>query len=225
MTASEKHREEQEILKKSRMTRIFEAAFDLFSENGIDAIAINDIAKKAEIGVASLYRYFSTKEELAIETAVYAWKMEEDLFRENFSSPEYDSLSGFEQVKTLLEVFLEALVTQESFFRFVYHFDSFVKREKLTPEKLIGYENTISVMRTVVVKALEKGENDGSIVLKPCIDGATNNELYFTMMHSLFSLAQKLSLSGEMLYMDLEVSAIRQVELLINIILNSLQKS
>ncbi len=225
MPAAERRKLEREDQKKSRIQHIVECSFGLFSERNIEGISMNEIATQAEIGVASLYRYFSTKEELAIETAVYAWKMEEDLFRENFSSPEYDSLSGFEQVKTLLEVFLEALVTQESFFRFVYHFDSFVKREKLTPEKLIGYENTISVMRTVVVKALEKGENDGSIVLKPCIDGATNNELYFTMMHSLFSLAQKLSLSGEMLYMDLEVSAIRQVELLINIILNSLQKS
>ena len=210
------------------MQHIIECSFGLFSETSIESISMNEIASQAEIGVASLYRYFSTKEELAIETAVYAWKMEEAIFQESFSSAEYESLCGFEQVRTLLEVFLEALVTQESFFRFVYYFDSFVKREQVTPEKLAGYESTITAMKQVVIRALEKGKADGSIRVHesadPCLAAASENELYFTMMHSLFSLAQKLSLSGEMLYMDLEVPARRQLELLIHIILHSLRE-
>ena len=73
MTPTEKHKEEQDELKTLRMNRILDASFELFAERGIDTIAMTDIAKKAEIGVASLYRYFETKEDLAIEVAIHAW--------------------------------------------------------------------------------------------------------------------------------------------------------
>ena len=53
-----------------RIQAIIECTFGLFSENGIENISMNDIAAASKIGVASLYRYFQTKEELAIEVAI-----------------------------------------------------------------------------------------------------------------------------------------------------------
>ena len=73
MTAQEKLAEERDGQKNARIERILLAAFSLFSHNGFDAIAMTDIAKDAEIGVASLYRYFATKDEIAIRTAMWAW--------------------------------------------------------------------------------------------------------------------------------------------------------
>ena len=67
MTPKEKHQEEQNELKTSRINRILESAFNLFSEKGIDTITMNDIAATAEIGVASLYRYFETKDEINVK--------------------------------------------------------------------------------------------------------------------------------------------------------------
>ena len=75
MTPKEKHQEEQNELKTSRINRILESSFALFSEKGIDTITMNDIASMAEIGVASLYRYFATKDEIAIRTAILPQRM------------------------------------------------------------------------------------------------------------------------------------------------------
>ena len=74
MTAVEKLAEERDELKSARVERIMISSFSLFSNKGIDAIAMTDIAKHAEIGVASLYRYFETKDEIAIRTAIWAWE-------------------------------------------------------------------------------------------------------------------------------------------------------
>ena len=74
MTAQEKLAEERDGQKNARIERILLAAFSLFSHNGFDTIAMTDIAKDAEIGVASLYRYFATKDEIAIRTAIWAWE-------------------------------------------------------------------------------------------------------------------------------------------------------
>ena len=51
-------------VKEIKINHILEQGFELFSKEGIDNVTMNNIADKAEIGVASLYRYFSTKEEL-----------------------------------------------------------------------------------------------------------------------------------------------------------------
>ncbi|WP_294429461.1 TetR/AcrR family transcriptional regulator [uncultured Treponema sp.] len=223
VTKSETRKEK----KDGRIQSIIECTFGLFSENGIENISMNDIAAASKIGVASLYRYFQTKEELAIEVAIYAWNLETAVFSEVFSSEKYDSLSGFEQMRELLEVYADALITQRSFFSFIYYFDSFIKKEKVSSEKLLEYEKTIGITNTIVVQALEKGIKDGSISFSSSknevLAASTAQEMFVTMMHSLFCLAQKLSISGELLTMDRSVEARKQIELLINIILVALK--
>ena len=213
--------------KDSRIQAIIECTFGLFSENGIENISMNDIAVASKIGVASLYRYFQTKEELAIEVAIYAWNLELSVFNEVFTSKKYEALSGYEQLKELLEVFADALVTQRSFFSFVYYFDSFIKKEKVSAEKLREYERTILGTNTIVVQALDKGITDGSISFSgsnnEVLSSASTQEMFITMMHSLFCLAQKLSISGDLLAMDEIVGARKQIEILINMLLVSLK--
>ena len=47
--------------------RIIEAARELFQERGFDATSVNDLIAASETHKASFYRYFETKEEVAIE--------------------------------------------------------------------------------------------------------------------------------------------------------------
>ncbi|MBQ4379394.1 MAG: TetR/AcrR family transcriptional regulator [Treponema sp.] len=213
--------------KDERIQSIIECSYGLFAENGIENISMNDIAAKSKIGVASLYRYFQTKEELAIEVAIYAWNLETQVFNEVFTGKEYEGFTGFEQLKELLEVFSEALVTQRSFFSFVYYFDSFIKKEKVSSEKLAEYEKTILGTNRIVIQALEKGIADGSISFNgsknEVLARASIQEMFITMMHSLFCLAQKLSISGDLLAMDKSVESRKQIEILINILLVALK--
>jgi|WetSurMetagenome_2_1015567.scaffolds.fasta_scaffold181590_2 AcrR family transcriptional regulator len=229
MQAAEKRKQEQNNLKSLRITHIIECTYTLFAEKGIDTITMNEIAAQAEIGVASLYRYFSTKDDLSIECATYVWEKEETLFGGTFRTADYALLTGYDQIQALLEIFPKMLRTQGKFFRFIYYFDSYVKRQNVSPEHLSKYEMTIANIKTIVMNALAKGRRDGSVTFNINKNGslvsATDSELYFTMMHSLFSLAQKLSLSGEMLYMNHEVSSSRQIQLLITILLDSLRRN
>lgn len=227
MQASERRKMEMKNLKNERIRNIIECSFGLFSEKGIENISMNEIAIQAEIGVASLYRYFQTKEELAVEVAIYAWELEENTFRKQFEEEDFKKLSGFEQVQTLMEVFQEAIISQRSFFRFVYYFDSFIRKERLSEEKLKSYEEVVNKTNELVINAFLKGKKDGSINFNksdnPIISNSSDLEMCFTTMHSIFCVAQKLSLSGEILQMDKVVDGRRQVEILINMLLNSLK--
>ena len=64
----------KEIRKKERRTenerrkeQMIDVAFICFSEKGMEATSISDIAKEAAFGEATVYRYFSNKETLVLE--------------------------------------------------------------------------------------------------------------------------------------------------------------
>ncbi|MFT3711444.1 MAG: helix-turn-helix domain-containing protein [Archangium sp.] len=56
----------RERRKNSAMLRVQEAAIALFEKKGFDAVTMDDVAREADVGVASVYRWFSTKENLII---------------------------------------------------------------------------------------------------------------------------------------------------------------
>lgn len=220
MTAGQKFKEEKEEALNARKERIFSSAFELFSKEGIDTIAINDIARNAEIGVASLYRYYTTKDQIAIQTAVWVWQKELETFLPLVSGPDYDSLNGIDQLKKIFDGFLYLYENEKKFLSFVYFFDSYAVRQSISKEDLSEYESTIKQIQVIVSKAIDKGLQDKTIV---CPQGIESNQLYFTVMHALFSMVQKLSLSNSLLKMNDDVTAVKQVQLLSTLLINSLK--
>ena len=220
MRAAEKRKAEQEGLKASRKAAILDSTYELFS-NGIDKITMNEIADHAEIGVASLYRYFSTKDDLAIECATNAWEKLIKKFADKYTSQEFNNLNGFEQLKSLMQIFPQLFQSDNQFFRFIYYFDAYVNKQNVAPSRLTAYEAVIIKPYKIFMAALKKGREDKSI---NTFDTSDEN-IYFSISHGLFSLAQKLSLSGEMLYMNLNTPALEQINLLIKIILNALKNT
>lgn len=48
------------------MRRAQDAALSLFEKHGFDAVTVEDVSREAELGVASLFRNFGTKEQLVL---------------------------------------------------------------------------------------------------------------------------------------------------------------
>jgi len=46
--------------------RILETAYELFSRNGLRAVGIDEVIDKASVAKATLYRHFSSKDELVL---------------------------------------------------------------------------------------------------------------------------------------------------------------
>ena len=86
---------------------------------------------------------------------------------------------------------------------------------------MVNYEVVILQVKQIISEAIQKGINDGSINQKYSKAG---DLLYFTLMHTFFSAAQKLSLSGKMLDMDSQMNGTKQLQLLSQLLLDSLKK-
>lgn len=220
MTALEKLAEERDEQKNARIDRILAAAFKLFSSAGIEPVAMTDIAKKAEIGVASLYRYFSTKDEIAIRTAIWAWEKQISEIYTSINTDEYKNGNGLFRLSIIFSLFKKLYMSQPEFLRFIYFFDSYAVNSGIKQERMIEYENVIGKVQMIVADAIKLGLKDNSIN-KKYIDKTEN--LYFTLMHSFFSTAQKLTLSENLLAMNEKSKGSDQLDLLSELLLNGVK--
>ena len=220
MTALEKLAEERDEQKNARIDRILAAAFKLFSSAGIEPVAMTDIAKKAEIGVASLYRYFSTKDEIAIRTAIWAWEEQISEIYPSINNDEYTNGNGLLRLSIIFSLFKKLYMSQPEFLRFIYFFDSYAVNSGIKQERMKEYENVIGKVQMIVADAINLGLKDNSIN-KKYID--KTEDLYFTLMHSFFSTAQKLTLSENLLAMNEKSKGSDQLDLLSELLLNGVK--
>ncbi|MEO3944748.1 TetR/AcrR family transcriptional regulator [Gorillibacterium sp. CAU 1737] len=211
MDLRDKRKNEVDHQKELRKEEVIQAAITVFKENGIENTKMTDIAKSAEVGVASIYRYFKTKPELVIEVAIRAWEITITAYLKDFDQTEYIARNGIQRVEALLSVFLTLYKEHKEFLRFIEEFDNYMIKEKISPDRLAVYEKTILNLMPFMMDALEKGKKDGSI--KPSVH---SEEFYMTLTHALISLCQKLISRNFILTSDQEIDGESQVKLMID---------
>lgn len=184
------------------------AAIEVFIEKGIENTKMTDIDEKAQVGVASVYRYFKTKTEIVIEAAIRFWDIEIDIFYNLFSKKDFKQLNGLDRVSKILNIFIEIYINHTDFFRLIEEFDNYVVKEKIEAQRLSLYEKNILNLMPVMIEALELGKKDGSIDLN-----INNEQYYMTITHTLMSLSQKLILRNIILNSDNSFEGRAQLEL------------
>lgn len=173
-------------IKNERIADAVAAAAELYLSQGISEAKMTDIADQAQIGVASLYRYFGTKQLFTVKVGAYIWKLTMKKLAPLYTSPAYQAKTGIEQIASLLDLFHVLLSDYKPFLRFLSEFDSFVIREHLEQEQLMEYETCALNMLPVMTAAMEKGVADGTV------RGNVNPTIfYYSVTDSLLSMCQK----------------------------------
>lgn len=211
MNLKAKRKLEMDNQKEKRKEEVVLAAIEVFKEKGIDNSKMTDIAEKAEIGVATVYRYFNTKFDLVIAAATTLWEEEISILYSKFYEPTFKELKGSDRVRSILNLFINIYEDYPEFISFFEHFDNYIIKESIPLESLENYEKIIIDTKVIMFDAIDQGKKDGSI--KSSID---NNTFYITITHSLMSLCQKLILRGTILRSDKDVEGSTQLNLLID---------
>ena len=189
MPSPAENRSQREIREEAMVI----AAAQLFLKNHIDDVKMTDIAELAGVGVASVYRYFGTKDALLIRVGTFLWSDLQTLFGSVYGSEEFGKKNGFGKISELLGIYKTLFRDHPGFVRFVAEFDSFIIASKVDRSALAEYESRVLDFYPVFLSSYEAGIADGSVKRIP------SPELYYTTVcHGVFSLAQKL-LRGEIL--------------------------
>ncbi|MGX2959408.1 TetR/AcrR family transcriptional regulator [Peribacillus sp. JNUCC 23] len=146
--------------KKQRTEQIILAAEELFSEKGLYDVQMQDIATKANVGIATLFRYFPKKENIIVEVAVFVLgKFQEDLQKIADSEK-----NAFDKLEQLFDYFLEVAngpARKVTLFREAFESYSSYRNEPL--ENINAYIEIQEVLSHEIFKIIKQGEVDGSI--------------------------------------------------------------
>ena len=203
-----------------REEKILSASFDLFTTHGIEEVSMETIAEKTKTSSEELYRMFTSKPMLTVRIATWAWQKRMEDVLPSLLKPKYTNAKGYEQLEVIFSLFVKLYEKNTEFLRYIYLFDSYAVKEQIPKASMVQYEAVILLVKQIISEAIEKGISDGSINEKYTKYGEL---LYFTLMHTFFSAAQKLSLSGKMLDMDSKMNGSIQLTLLSNILLEGLK--
>ncbi len=197
--------------------RAVECAAQLFLERGLEAVRMTDIANAAEVGVATLYRHFSTKTTIAAYAAIMLWQQLETSYDSIVGSDEYRAMNGAGQLERLLRTYCDICIYRKGFAVFVDDLDRLILGGDVPASMLGTYEAALGSVYPHFSDAYERGRTDGSIARE--VDFAL---FYRTVGHALLSVAAKLS-RGEVISSDDFSHASDELDCLVEIAVASLK--
>ena len=211
-----KDKRKKEIIedKEKRKEEVIRAAIRVIRNQSIEEVKMTQIAEEAGVGVASVYRYFKTKLELALEAGNWLWNEEINKMYIEPKADYFQQYSGAQKVEHFLRVFLKIYKDCPEFFIFLEQFDNYLVKAQVEADRLEQYEIAINRIKETMLDALEAGKEDGSIRA-----GLDSQGFYMTTTHSLMSLSQKLIIRGNLLHSDRVVSGEEQLETMIKMAL------
>lgn len=182
---------------------IVDKVTELFLEKGISLVTVKDVASSIGLGEATVYRYFSKKENLVVEVAT---KLEDKIFLEYFKVDK--ALNGFDSIRKFYYNFLDVFKNRKEFYRFISEFDGFVLNKDC---QLNEYEDRLKLFYEVFINAYNKGLIDKTV--KEIND---INSFYLTTTHALMGLCKKLA-NSNILIQDEKMDKVKEIEMLIDI--------
>ena len=197
-------------LKDAKISFLVDAATDLFMSKSISEVTIKDIAVAAQVGEATIYRYFSSKQNIVVQAAM---KIQAIVSKDFFNLEKANN--GFEKLKAFYESYLEIFNKHPNFYKFLNDFDAYVSIED--SQIINPYETAIETYKQDYMKAYELGLIDGTIKKQNDIE-----MFYFSTTHALLELAKKLAFKKEVLNQDKRIKKTSELQCLINIFLEAL---
>lgn len=200
-----------------RSEKIMNAAIELFCEKGIQETSVEEIAARAGVGSATVYRYYDTKAELAIQSGVLYWKRIADAYLNVYTQKGYEELTGLEQLEKIMNGLAKIFEHETAFLKYLQEFDVFVRKYGIDIERLKEYEDCIMSLKPGVIAALEKGKKDGTLSFE-----WSPEEVCYSLAHSVFGLMKKLAWNGSMLALERKDGLTLQVRITINLLIRGL---
>ncbi|MCG8333801.1 MAG: TetR/AcrR family transcriptional regulator [Proteobacteria bacterium] len=214
---------EQERLdnRDKRLQSILDAGKELFAERGLAVVNMKEIAEKAQISRATLYRYFPSKEDLAFAIEHY--------FYREILLPQYkEQLSkakgnGFEKVSFHFKLILGSYRLYPDYYKFTGAFDHYFNYRQ-QPAELAEEMNRIfnkDFEIDPMVTFIQEGIDDGSI--RPGIDPYLTAK---TFDQTLLSLCQRMASRKEEMELEFNIkNSDDLIENLVAILLNGIKNT
>ncbi|MEC0231704.1 TetR/AcrR family transcriptional regulator [Paenibacillus alba] len=209
-----KKRYEKERLdgKQQRLLIILEAAERVLTLKGIEKTTMQDIANDANIGVATLFRYFPKKEKLIVALAT---KLLEPML-ERFQSVAELPLSCLEKLEKLFDFFIED--HNNLSVKFMVDFESYASHSSEPLEDILTFNSLNRQISREYSRIIQNGIEDGSIRSDISV-----KDTLTTVINTFGLFSKKLSLQKNILLLESDLETDYQLAILKKILLDYLK--
>lgn len=180
-------REEQ---KDETREKIITSALDIFVEKGYAQAQMKDIYEKVGIGKKTLYRYFSTKVDLALTVEARIIKsIIENIWPINEIESD-NTLNAYEKLNKIYNnLLLDFIYTNEKLFKFTAQFEVNVTGIHEELESGRKFTEYIQSIEDFTEKLIIEGQNDGSVRsdINPQRTSITGNNAIMGLAFRIFS--------------------------------------
>lgn len=212
MGAKDKREKERLEAIGRRKNDVITAAKAVFSEKSIEKATMQDIAVKAEVGVASVYRYYTTKIELVMEVAKDYWEKE----------LHFDEVllfgTGIEQTTQIINQLYQQLTKSPDMLLFMDQLDAFMISNENAQYPMAAYKKMMASNIARLIQVIEKGKQDGTIR-----KDIQSEEAGYTCVDLFVTLAQKLVLREQVFNLKIHQGAYSALEVYKEMIIKYLE--
>jgi len=192
---------------------ILSNSLELFASKGIESVSMAEISKLCGITTRNLYRYYSSKEFLVVDSTY-------EIFFRSINTPldtSFNQLTGIKQLKVLMFNLIHLNQTKEdeiAFTKYIMYFDIYISTLSKDHPAFIKYTKEYlplieSSKSTSIKNALKKGISDRSILINE--EEITLYDTYITQ--SIFSLIMRInikeyeneSINPKLIYKHIEI--------------------
>ena len=157
------HNPEKDALQMAaNREKLLEAGYRLFNAKTIESVSLEQIARAAGIGVATLYRYFGNKTDLVIAISVWKWN---EYLQELKQLPDAGGRehTGAESFAFYLNSFLNLYRDHRDLLRYNQFFNVYIQGAGIDKTRMAPYEQVIGRFADRFRLIWEKGEKDGTL--------------------------------------------------------------
>ena len=180
-----------EELREQNKRTVIEAALACFLEQGIEQTKISEIARRAKLTERSIYRYFETKADLVLASALLFWDDNQQRI-ERAHAANKPGKSGTEQIYEILCAYANLFFTNRREIIFVQEAEGYLNRNGKSALLDNKPPTPFESSHAPLANAIRAGIADGSV--KP---GANVELLYYNTYDALLGLLQKMAMTQE----------------------------
>lgn len=177
-------RDEREM--ELRRNKILEAGLELFSTKGIEAVSLQAVADKADVGVATLYNYYENKVKLCVAISSWMWgQVWEETVRIN-GADAFEVKTAIEIIELYIDDILRVYRDRPDILRFSSEYKTFVCRDNKNMNEVKEHLEILVPVDKLFHDAYEKAKTDRTIRTD-----IPEHELFTTVALTVLGMAER----------------------------------
>lgn len=177
-------RDEREA--ERRKKQLLEAGLDLFSRHGIEVVSLQMVAETADVGIATLYKYYQNKLNLVIAISADMWETVWKEVLQAVDPEDLESRNAYQLVELYCDSIIRLYEERPEVLRFSANYKSYICREGASEEQLAVQLDVLKPIGMLFHRKYEAAKADGSIRTD-----LPEEELFTTITLTMLGMAER----------------------------------